>query len=322
MAILQVVIGLILIFLFYSLLATTLMEMISGWLSMRGAHLQKTLKNMLASKDEQIYQLFMDNPLFQQLAGRFFGKKSPPSYLDAASFRSILIKSISKLEKGANLQEKIGAIPDDKLREVLHQLLEDVDYQFEAFQDQIVKWYDHVMDRATGWYKKMIQRWLLLLGFIIAILFNADSLAVYATLVEGAKAKPERMEALLEAAEGFVADNDTVEGVDLDSLERVLDAAQLAYKGEAGDDPLGIGWSGFQVQEFGLLDWLWKLAGWLITAIAISLGAPFWFDLLKKVIRIRSAGNLPKIISQAQEIDWPKEREKLIAAFRDEDPVG
>jgi hypothetical protein len=32
------------------------------------------------------------------------------------------------------------------------------------------------------------------------------------------------------------------------------------------------------------------LAGWIITALAIMLGAPFWFDLLGKLISIRGAG--------------------------------
>lgn len=37
-----------------------------------------------------------------------------------------------------------------------------------------------------------------------------------------------------------------------------------------------------------------KLIGLLLTAIAISLGAPFWFDLLNKVISIRAAGRSPE----------------------------
>jgi hypothetical protein len=28
--------------------------------------------------------------------------------------------------------------------------------------------------------------------------------------------------------------------------------------------------------------------GWLITALAVSLGAPFWFDMLNKFIVVRS----------------------------------
>lgn len=38
-------------------------------------------------------------------------------------------------------------------------------------------------------------------------------------------------------------------------------------------------------------DWnMLSVVGWLITALAISLGAPFWFDLLSKLIKMRSAG--------------------------------
>jgi hypothetical protein len=33
--------------------------------------------------------------------------------------------------------------------------------------------------------------------------------------------------------------------------------------------------------------------GWLITALAISLGAPFWFDLLNKLVKLRAAGPRP-----------------------------
>ena len=34
--------------------------------------------------------------------------------------------------------------------------------------------------------------------------------------------------------------------------------------------------------------WLLAIMGWLITAIAIMLGAPFWFDLLNKLVSLRS----------------------------------
>lgn len=36
------------------------------------------------------------------------------------------------------------------------------------------------------------------------------------------------------------------------------------------------------------------ILGWILTALAISLGAPFWFDLLNKIIRLRSSGPKPK----------------------------
>jgi hypothetical protein len=39
--------------------------------------------------------------------------------------------------------------------------------------------------------------------------------------------------------------------------------------------------------------WLVKIFGLLMTGFAISLGAPFWFDMLNKVISIRAAGRSP-----------------------------
>jgi hypothetical protein len=36
-----------------------------------------------------------------------------------------------------------------------------------------------------------------------------------------------------------------------------------------------------------------KLSGLLLTAIALSLGAPFWFDTLSRLTRVRNTGKKP-----------------------------
>jgi len=52
---------------------------------------------------------------------------------------------------------------------------------------------------------------------------------------------------------------------------------------------MGLGWEkGFPHYAKGQ-DWT-RIFGWLITALAISLGAPFWFDLLTKLMKVRGAG--------------------------------
>jgi hypothetical protein len=43
----------------------------------------------------------------------------------------------------------------------------------------------------------------------------------------------------------------------------------------------------------GLSGFLAKLAGWLITALAAAQGAPFWFDLLNKLLQLRGSGTKP-----------------------------
>jgi hypothetical protein len=50
------------------------------------------------------------------------------------------------------------------------------------------------------------------------------------------------------------------------------------------------------IAQVGVQNWLAipkLLLGWLLSAIAISMGAPFWFDLLNKVVNVRNSGSKP-----------------------------
>jgi len=42
------------------------------------------------------------------------------------------------------------------------------------------------------------------------------------------------------------------------------------------------------------MGFLRMLSGWWISGIAIAMGAPFWFDLLGKIVNVRNAGEKPK----------------------------
>ena len=47
---------------------------------------------------------------------------------------------------------------------------------------------------------------------------------------------------------------------------------------------------------------MYHILGWLITAIAATLGAPFWFDMLNKIMSIRSAGKAPEEMPKSPEV--------------------
>jgi hypothetical protein len=67
---------------------------------------------------------------------------------------------------------------------------------------------------------------------------------------------------------------------------------------------LPIGWSELPRRD----QWLTMILGWLITAFAVSLGAPFWFDLLNKFINVRASGKAPEEEPKApKEVPVPKE---------------
>ncbi|MEZ4986206.1 MAG: hypothetical protein R2795_14400 [Saprospiraceae bacterium] len=298
MAILTVVIGIVFVLLLLSLLATTIMELLASFFHLRGRNLTKALHNMLAStdKDEQLLKEFKKNSLFRHLSQQYTSvKQGPPSYMDSSTFQSILFDIILKGEGVDKLKDKIDVLPDEDLKNVLNQLLRDADNELDKFKGNIEKWYDDVMDRASGWYKRYTQKILIGVGIFIALVFNADTFTIYQKLGND----PQTLQQLVNMAENYAStSNELAPNALSPNFETSLSNLQNMIEGELNTvrTPLGLGWSDAQFAEFEsyeAYDWLTKVLGYLVTALAISLGAPFWFDLLRKIVNIRASGAKP-----------------------------
>ncbi len=293
---LQVVIGLIFVLLLLSLLATTMMELVASAFGLRGRNLEKALRNMLASTDadDQLVEAFKNNSLYKQLSYKYGTKRYSPSYLSDRSFQSILMDIILEGEGFDRLEEKIQQLPDHDLKNVLQQFVREAEHDVEAFKGKVRTWYNDVMDRASGWYKRYTQKILVSMGFFIAIVFNADTLAIYERL----ESDPETLQQVLTLAEDYVNGKDGLEIAPPSlspefnqSLAKLEDMVNNQI--ESVKSPLGLGWKNVVWSEVTWYDALLKLLGWSVTALAVSLGAPFWFDLLRKLVNIRSSGNKP-----------------------------
>ncbi|MEJ0102754.1 MAG: hypothetical protein WDO19_09455 [Bacteroidota bacterium] len=75
------------------------------------------------------------------------------------------------------------------------------------------------------------------------------------------------------------------------SKDRIAEIDTLFKK--INENGLPIGWNQKNWDDTRN-DWLMSIVGWFLAAIAISMGAPFWFDLLIKLVNIRRAGIKPK----------------------------
>ncbi|MFT7120843.1 MAG: hypothetical protein ACJAZ9_001020 [Neolewinella sp.] len=360
MQILTIVIGIIFVLLLLSLLATTIMELLSSILGLRGRNLTKALRNMLASSDpnETLVDDFQRNSLYRHLTQQYGSRTksvAAPSYMSAETFQSILLDIILKGDDMSNLEARLDSLPDEDLRNVLKQLLRESGGQTDLFRLEVQNWYNNVMDRAAGWYKRYTQKILLFMGMGIAVLFNADTVALYDRLSND----PETLNQLAMAAEQYVQARDyartttvdvpgqrtaptQVQGpapaaddpsfgnrAPTDPFDTAATATPYApaatqqpapatylYTGEEGENrdfresledlksllnneiaeirrPLGLGWEGVELSKLGLYEMATKFLGFVLTALAISMGAPFWFDLLKKLVNIRSTGARP-----------------------------
>ena len=208
----------------------------------------------------------------------------------------------------------------------------------QALEDVITSWYNNGMDRMAGWYKGMTTRWLLVVGFIVAVVFNVDTPRVVKTLYE----KPDVRANVAKSATEFVQNNPSLQHLLPDTtLNRDTPDSVLAKREEllktridstlTAMQNLGlpVGWEReaalYQLEQknrsaqFGesprptdssfslplllslIKRFFWThLLGWLLTAAALSFGAPFWFDLLKSIVNVRATGIKPKEASSSK----------------------
>jgi hypothetical protein len=294
---LEVLAGLLFTFLLLSLLGTTLNELIAAWRGWRGFYLEEALKRLLEFKDDPtVYEKFKNNAFYRQMMQH----KAPlrvsqaPAWLSASNFSSILMNVLKGKGKTVeNVEDYLADLPEDsQLRQVLEQLKEEGHESLDAYKDRLQSWFDDVMWQASGWYKRHVQFVTLFVGLSIAGALNADSFQIYRHLTTNATARQE----LSVLAEKFVQSNPAlpVPATTSDSLTlgEIKNQVGQFIQGEdfkKTSNILGLGWKKEDL-TVGFTDWVYRIFGWLVTAFAISLGAPFWFDILKKVVTISSSG--------------------------------
>jgi hypothetical protein len=279
-------------------------------LSLRGKHLVRILHGLLASSDrrEELLNDFIDNPIYKQLSGAIYGKLSPPSYIPSSAFRSILVQLIASQKEGDSFRAKIEGLPDETLKATLIQLWDEGNQRFDLFVGKVEIWYDQVMERSSGWYKRNIQKGLLVIGLIIGVIFNVDILTIYDHLIKLPRTDLEQLTALAQTVTQQNKSmgmnlNDSIQSsvsfIDTNRLDTQTIYELINSNIQNLKNPLGIGWGDYEPTN-DILFWLFKIFGWLITAICISKGAPFWFDLLKGIVNFRDSGPppLPSAVSQ------------------------
>lgn len=234
---------------------------------------------------------------------------SGPSFMCSSVFASGLIRAIvdfrdtspapSELTFEA-LETSVEKIQQPELKAVLLNALSRSKGSLEAVEKELEKWFDNLMDRVSGIYK----RWQIYISFGVALLLagamNLNVIGMVAELKQDQDNLP-KIELLVN---GLVAKGMS-EGEVSVSLTK--------------DEIKGVSklWSDLEVTSFG---WpnpfprccpddencLWvrnfgeRFLGWLIAALAATLGAPFWFDVLQKVTNVRSSGPKPKPADAAQ----------------------
>lgn len=220
-------------------------------------------------------------------------------------------KSLPACQLFEDARDLIGKIPKSSpMRQSLLLALNRTSNDLEAVQNELSTWFDQTMDRVSGWYRRQIKLITLCIAAVLAIGLNANAIQIAIALAEN---QALRISVLRTAGGVF----DVMEpqgaarsaGGATDSVTFTLPAV-LSPSSREGADFIESGVAQFPVgwgdecafAMVGAADpaadcgpwWvnlIEAIGGWLATIAAASLGAPFWFNLLDKLVRIRGSGN-------------------------------
>jgi hypothetical protein len=296
--VLDVAIGLIFVYLLMGMVASGLKEAISGWLNWRGKELRKGLEDLLA---HQPAEGMAAGDLFQSVFRHGLiappGTPRDPSYVAARTFSTALIDTLATGSESialTQIKQAIADLPEGRVRQTLAALALQAGTSVDGFRDSVEQWFDNSMDRVSGSYKRIASRFLLTFGIAAAVLGNVDTIV----LVQVLWTQPGVRSAIVEQATDFAQTNDAA-SVAAPSASAPASAAAVARSATERmvATALPIGWSADGRRtwlESTLSAKLIHLTGWLITGLAVAMGAPFWFDLLNNVLNLRAAGPKPK----------------------------
>ena len=317
---LDVAIGLVFLYMVLALVCSTLNETVSTAIGLRARFLQLGVLNLLSASSSttkagiETTKSFYGHPLVQGLirpgrgpdpsldptSGTKWWRKPPyPSYLPSRTFVAALtdiardaeatLDQVDAEEAAAararikraseGLESSLAAIPNTRLSEAMLALYRSAGGNAAQFQHAAEQWFDDSMERVSGWYKRKVNLILFVIAAAVICLLNADTLTSARVLWRDDANRA----AIVKRAEAAAAQGEAGD-VRVEQAVQDLDVP-LGWDLSFGD--------GSTQLPNDALAWLAKLIGLGLTIGAVMLGAPFWFDLLSKVVRVRATGGPP-----------------------------
>ena len=324
---LDVAIGVILVFTVLSISASALSEVISNFLQRRARLLEGFLEGLLVNSGLSVKDFYEKTILAPHAQS---GQR--PAYVQASDFADAIFTLLRTQNAAPNaapesqipdftlaeFKQVVTNLKDSPLKKVLLSIIVKAEDDpntktlddLERVRVTLEHWYDNSMDRVSGWYKGHTQFILLGIGLIMAFLFNVDTLNITNALLKN----PDIGAAIVKNIGPYTQTVGQSSALAATPQTGATPAATPAAgtvgsTGATDTQPISlsqadfvqqfnvlnipIGWTDATMKNATLYDWITKIVGLLITGFAVSQGAPFWFDLLNKVTNLRSAGNQP-----------------------------
>ena len=167
----------------------------------------------------------------------------------------------------------------------------------DVVKQEIEAWFSDFMAQVQHWYVRRAQAASLIIGLLVALCLNVDTLEIAKILYQ----QPAKREAAVKLAERINDSGNSVMCPETEKgdFKKCLSEIEKVY-------PFDIGWdfssdadvkrAGTMRKPFAMLAFIYgkldgfKFLGILLSGLALSLGARFWFDMLKNLVAIRTGG--------------------------------
>jgi hypothetical protein len=315
--ILDVAAGIIFGFLAISLFTSAAVEAINSVLNVRVKNLRTGVMALVNDPNftglaKELYAHALVSPLGPGAADPL---KNAPAYIDKTQFAEALLDitglsaatpaaaaQAPAVQAAAELKTRIDAlntqvanIADPQIKQLLQGMVTRCGGDSDRLKNDLANWFDNGMDRLSGRFKRRTQWMTFLIALVTAFVVNLDTIRV-ATLLWEQPALAQRLKfTSIKSSDPTTSEEAIARGEEV-----------IAAINKMAQDGFPVGWPPghfFDIQdEKGKWQAFWvaspsvsyrPLIGWFITAVAALFGAPFWFDMLQSVIRLKGAGPSP-----------------------------
>ncbi len=310
---------------------TEIIRSFSGRRLSRGHFMYDALMKVLNDPaNGNFTQLIYDHP--QVGSTRDLESDRLPSYVHPANFSKALVAAVISKGAGVVVKYNSKGIPqavstlsgkDDfekyvnaldyltgsQLKSLLVSFAQGTQ-TIEGLYANIEGWFNNYMDRVSGWYKRSSNKTHWIAAALVTLVFNVDAIKV----IQKSYKDPELRNAMISGAVNAVSSDQNAAswGIDsnLSNQEKIRRIDSLYNSMKLSGLP--VGWKTeydhcheqkffkrmiCRISTFFQLNWssisMQTLFGWLLAVFCLKQGAPFWFDIMKRLVNMRQAGASP-----------------------------